>query len=135
MSRILFICSLVACIGCSGSVDRTPPRRDVGLPAVPPPPLELGQIPPLQQPVLDAADPVWNAPAGCTQTASKAAPLLRSFRCDQRVELGAPDGWIALDGAAVWRRNEVEVAHTWTRLGSGHRLVLSAHVVKPAATR
>ena len=135
MVREMFYLTLAACIGCSGSVDRTPPTRDVGLPEVPPPPLELGQVPADNRPSLDPADPVWKAPAGCTDAAPQVAGTLRSFRCDERVELDVPEGWIAWDGASVWRRNETEVAYTWTRLKTGYLLVLSAHVVKSARTR
>jgi hypothetical protein len=135
MLRVVIFCGLALSAGCIGSVDRTPPRRDVGLPSVPPPPLELAQVPALPSASLAADDPVWAPPPGCALAASQAAGTMRSYRCKERLELTPPSGWIGVDGAAVWRREGIEVGWTWSRTGDLHELVLSAHVVKPQNAR
>ena len=125
--RPLNLAILCGLLSCSGAVDRTPPRQDVGLPEVPAYPDELV--------TFDAGSPLAFAslnvplPEGCSLQ-----PMVRVDRqvldCVARVELSMPEQWQRAGDLPIWIFGDHSVAQTWSKSGDRWLLVRSIHQSK-----
>ena len=122
--NLVILCGLVS---CSGAVDRTPPRQDIGLPEVPAYPDELV--------TFDAGTPLAFAalnlalPEGCSLQ-----PLVRVDRqvldCVARVEPSMPKEWKRAGELPIWIFGDRSVAQSWAKHGDRWLLVRSVHQSK-----
>ena len=118
---------LCVLISCSGAVDRTPPRQDVGLPLAPSLPDELLRFDGGKPLVL--SDLSLNVPDGCTLKPSKAVDR-QVFDCLSRVELIMPKAWKRVGDLSIWTKNDRSIAHTWVKRGDRWSLIRSVHQSK-----
>lgn len=123
-----YICvALAMVLACSGAVDRTPPRQDVGLPLAPDLPKELSDKIPVNPLAIAALDlPV---PQGCTVQDSVPKDR-RVLDCPERFEPTMPKGWRRVGELPIWTSQGRSFAQSWARRGDRWWLTQSLHQSK-----
>ena len=125
--RPLNLAILCGLLSCSGAVDRTPPRQDVGLPQAPVFPDELMDF--------DAGKPLslvqvnLPVPEGC-----RLQPGVQVDRqvmdCALRVETNMPEQWKRAGDLPIWIFGDHSVTQTWSKSGDRWLLIRSIHQSK-----
>ena len=120
--RCLLVLGLLG--ACRGGVDRTPPRRDIGLPPVPALPAEVQSFDAGAAAHLAALP--WALPSGCSISLA-IEPDRRVLRCTSRVALAPPSGWLSQNNGAVWRHGGLTLVTSWRRTDIGAEALQSLH--------
>ena len=126
MPRVISL-FLLSAFACSGAVDRTPPRHDVGLPAVPAPPPELAAVD--AGPVAELKAVGLLVPAGC-QIAVATRRDRRSLECAKHFEPTMPEGWKRVGDLPIWAKDGLAVTQSWHQKGERWILTQSLHQSK-----
>ena len=126
MPRVISL-FLLSALACSGAVDRTPPRRDIGLPAVPLPPPELAAVDAGQVAELKAIGLL--VPPDC-QIAVAMRRDRRSLDCAKHFEATMPDGWKRVGDLPIWVKDGLAVTQSWHQKGERWILTQSLHQSK-----
>jgi hypothetical protein len=126
MARSLMI-FIVLLNACSSAVDRTPPRRDVGLPPVPPPPAELLEFD--AGPGADLGALNLPVPEGCSLHIQSQSDR-RALRCAARFEASAPPGWSRVGELPIWRKDGLVLVQSWQQTSEAWTLTQSLHQSK-----
>jgi len=114
-------------LACSGAVDRTPPRQDIGLPLAPDLPKELTD----QMPTKALAIAALNLPIpeDCTVEANVQVDR-RVLDCPARFEPTMPVGWRRVGELPIWTSQGRSVAQSWAQRGDRWWLTQSLHQSK-----
>ena len=118
---------LCLAVACSGRVDRTPPRRYVGLPAAPALPAELTEFDAGTPLSLDALE--LKVPPEC-QVVVATQPDRRVLECASQVAMTYPSPWQRVDGAPIWMSGSRSIAESWSKHQGRWRVTQSLHQSK-----
>jgi hypothetical protein len=114
-------------MACSMAVDRTPPRRDIGLPKVPMAPAELAAID--ARVVGDMAALGLVIPPGCKLEVAT-QPDRRALACAKHFHPTMPEGWKRLGELPIWAKGGWAVTQSWHQKGGRWILTQSVHQSK-----
>ena len=115
--RAARVACLALFLGCSGGVDRTPPKGKGGLPPVPARP---GELDVKDQPPPTIKELGLAIPSGCRAMVTRNERRLLS--CSVQPTLMAPAGW-SQTGRGRWQKGDLILSQSTRQMGTDWRVL------------